>query len=457
MEKILNNLQKASNGDYIYPAGEKLSYDEIRAAITDNKDTNRKTYKRMMNLYLSKKPDDFEFKPRELGPDYHLFSGLPAYIVDTFNGFFAGIPPVLQLPDQNENEKLQDWLNYSSFVDKLNEISKQVDIYGRSYFFVYQNEEAMTNVTVLPPTHAIMVYDDTVDRAPLAFIRYSYDTDKRLLCHVYYNDEVQTYFNDDLTDTKVNVYKQIPAICFYENDEKTSVYSNIETLLNALDDALSQKANQVSYFDNAYMVISGAEFSKDHKPDFKRNRLLLLKPTNNSNGKVDAKFLSKPDADTMQENHINRLINLIFWDAKVPNPSDESFGQNASGIALQYKYQPMNEKAATKERKFTQALRALFKVVFSSGMVLSSSDKNAWRDLKFTFTRNRPLDLDSAVKTAQDAEGLVSKQTQLSLLPFVSDPSAEIEQMQKEQRDQIKNVRAASGSLTDAEKDDSDD
>lgn len=460
MKTVVNNLQVASNGDFIYPAGGKLTKDELLAAIAYNRSNLRPKYKRLMKMYLAK--DDRTQVERQLGPDNHLIADLPRYLVDTFTGYFAGIPPIFTIDDKNSNEKLQDWLGATSFVDKLNEVSKQVDVYGRSYLMIYQNEEAKTNLTVLAPTHAFLIYDDTVDRAPIAFVRYSYDALKRLLCDVYYTDEVQTYNNGDLVATKVNVYKQIPAVEFHENSEKTGLFEPVVSLIKALDKGLSQKANQIEYFDNAYLSIIGANFPKDPKtgkpivPDLRHNRLLILNPTT-AGDKPEIKFLAKPDADGMQENYLNRITKLIYQITMIPDPDDQNFGQNTSGVAMKYKYQPMSNKAATKERKFIQSLRQLFKVVFSTGTVIPDKDKDAWQTMKFTFTRNVPEDLDSAVKTAKDAEGLVSKQTQLSLLPFVQDPADEIQQVQKEQREQIENVRRASGSMTDAELGESDD
>ena len=104
MKKVLNNLQVASNGDFVYTADGKLSKEELLAAINYNRINLRPKYKKLMRLYLAK--DDRDQVQRQLGPDNHLIADLPRYLVDTFTGYFAGIPPVLQLEDKNANEKL---------------------------------------------------------------------------------------------------------------------------------------------------------------------------------------------------------------------------------------------------------------------------------------------------------------------------------------------------------------
>lgn len=458
MKSLLNNLQQASNGDYIYPAGERLSKDELLMAILTNAKM-RNGYKKMMALYLAKDNRNYN---KQFGPDHHIVVPMAKYLIDTYNGYFLGIPPVFALPNTNDNEKLQDWLNETSFVDKLSELSREVDIYGKSYLFVYQNEDAQTCITILPPTKCFMIYDDSVERAPMCFVRYTYDALKRLNFTVYYADEVQVYNDSQLADTKINVYKRVPAVQFIANDDKNSMLEPVQTLLESLNDAMSQKANQLDYFSDSYLKIIGAKFPVDPKtgkmqvPDLKTNKVLFLNPIDGSGVTPSADFISKPDGDGMQEHYIDRIVKYIYEGALVPDPTDQNFNGNQSGVSMKYKYWAMQTKSASKERKFTQSLRNLFKIVFAGGMVLPDSEKDVWRDMKFTFVRNVPTNLEGEIEAAKNAEGLVSKQTQLSLLSFVQNPQTEIEQMQKEQRDQIQNVRKASGSLTDAESDNDD-
>lgn len=452
---ILNSLQIGAQNDFMYPVDKKLSAEEIISAINYNRANLRPHYKKLMHMYLNK--DTREHEPRQLGPDNHVHVAIAKYLVDTYNGYFAGIPPTFQLPDEKDNQALQNWINYSSLADKLSALSKQVDIYGRSYAFLYQNEESNTNFTIVTPTHGLMIYDDTVEKAPLCFIRYSYDTLKRLQCDVYYKDEVQTYINDQLTDTKVNVYKQVPAVEFCATDEKIGLFEPVFDTINQLNKVLSEKANQDEDFDNALLSIIGARFPRDPKtgetkvPNLKHNRLLFMNPIDNG-VKPEIKYLAKPDADNIQEHLIKHYTDSIYNDTGIPNPYDENFGQNVSGIALQFKFNPMSNKAMSKERKFIQSLRKMFSILFNAGIIVSDNRADELNQMKFTFARNLPEDLKSEIEAAKEAEGLVSKKTQLSLLPFVSDPQAEIDQMDKEQRDQIHNVRLASGSLTDAEK-----
>lgn len=462
--KILQDRALVSrNGTFYFPRDEELTDRELMAFINYNAQHLRKMYRENMNLYTGKHP--ILNKPdKQTGDTSRLVVNLPKYITDTFAGYFVGVPPKITLEDKDLNTALQAWLKRTSFTDKLSRIARDTSIYGRSYGFIYQNEDSETRFTVSSPTRSFMVYDDTVEHKPLAFIRYAYlknQSTYQAKGYIYYKDAVYSFTKGTIDpDGKPNIYGLVPASEFDENDTKTGIFASVKTLVNALNDALSQKANQVAYFDNAYLAVMGIHLpeKKDGTPniDIKNNRFLYL-PNIDPNVNPRVEFISKPDADQMQENLIQRLTDLIYQISMVPNLNDQAFAGNSSGVALQYKILPMQNLASTKERKFTASLRRLFQAVFSKGTVIPETHSHDWDKLSFTFTRNLPQDVQTAVNNARNAEGIVSKRTQLKLLPFVDDPDSELKQIKQEQADQIKNAQEAAGGLPDYIKSDDND
>ncbi|MDK8324381.1 phage portal protein [Lactobacillus iners] len=173
-----------------------------------------------------------------------------------------------------------------------------------------------------------------------------------------------------------------------------------------------------------------------------RTHRLINVPTANA-ADIKIGFLERPDGDNVQENQLQHLNDKIYQTTGIPNLSDSNFAGNASGVAIRYKLLAMENKASNKERKFTQALRALYKVVFSIDSVINVSD--AWEDLKFKFTRNLPANLADEASTANSLNGIVSKETQLGALSIVDDPKAEMERMEEEQDQQLKKSLEVTG------------
>lgn len=447
------NDRVTDNGRFIYPAGQEMSGNELMGFISYNENIMKPIYRKNMDYYLGK--HDILNEPNDKTDNINnkLIDNKIKPLEDSYNGFFVGIPPVISVEDNAINEVVQDWNNENSFQDELNEISKQADIFGRSIVFIYQGEDMKPHLTHSSPEHAFIVYDDTVAHKPLAFVRYEIDDLKNFTeatGQVQYADKIYSFKGQEIAEdyetnsAAINPYGIVPAVEFYENEERQSVFEQIITLQDELDHVMSQKANQIAYFDNAYMYMFGVLLDTDEngnpKFDFKNNRLIYASNIDpNSDPKVG--FIEKPDADNMQENMIDHLQKSIYENTEIANLRDENFASNSSGVAMQYKLLSMQNKADSKERKFTKALRQMYRIVFQT-LFNNDSQRQSWSDLKFHFTRNLPDDISSMISAAKDAEGIVSKDTQLSLLPFVKDPQAEIEKINQEKAEGIKQVQA---------------
>lgn len=448
---------------FIFPRGQELNGNELMGFIEFNENVLGKKYRRNMKLYLGDHPILRE-ESRDNGADNRIVVNMPKYLVDTYNGFFIGIPPSIALDNGAQDQSLQDWNNREQIADKLNELSKQSDIYGRSYMYIFQDENSETSVAVSSPSHSFMIYDDTVKREPLAFVRYEIPDNlsyQEAIGTIQYADKFYSFTGAAIVpDTQANQYGKnpygiVPAIEFYENEERQGVFDSVISLINELDKATSQKANQVEYFDNAYLAMIGVQLDESQlgddgnpKIDLRNQRFLYLPNVDPNSPNPRIEFIGKPDADKMQENLIDRVNNWIFQMSMVPNLNDEAFAGNSSGVALNFKLLPMRNRASNKERKYTRALKQMYRIVFS---IIGGVDKDAWSQLKFKFTRNLPANTAEEVENAKNAEGLVSKETQLSLMGDVipDNPKAEIDRLNKEREESMKMAIRNSPSATD--------
>lgn len=455
---IAGDAYVTKNGTYIYP-NKEVDIDSLTSFILDN-EYRSAGYRKNYDLYTGQ--HDILRKPFDLHsarPDNRLVSNWANYVVDTYVGYFMGKPPKISLENDTNNEKLQDWLNLNSFQDKLTEVAKQVAVYGKSYMLAYQDEQSNTKVAVIDPSSGFMIYDTSINQKPIAFVRYS-SLNSKISGEVYTANSIQT-FSEKAFDTKEpSLFKEVPAVEFNSNSERLSLVGKIKTLVDEYDQAFSQKANQVAYFDEAYLKVLGIQLPTDDdgKPIFNLgdNKILYSPDPNAVNGDVD--FLSKPDGDTMQENMLNRLKDDIFQTAMVANLNDEAFSGNASGVAIKYKLLSMQNQAAVEERKFRISLRNLLGSVLGLGKVIGTADKEQVRkDLHFSFDRNIPLDLANEAQTAKQLTGVVSKETQLKTLDIVDDPKKEMQRIADEQAEQVKQAVKNQASAVDAVKGDSND
>ena len=142
------------------------------------------------------------------------------------------------------------------------------------------------------------------------------------------------------------------------------------------------------------------------------------------------------DADTTQENLLNRLMDLIFQVSMVANITDKDFGNTSSGVSLEFKLQPMKNLASNKERKFNRAIREMFYTISQRPQNGVVDVANVF-DIEIAFNRNLPRNVENEINNAKNAAGIVSEQTQLELLSFVENPLEEMEKKRNEEQQRL--------------------
>ena len=389
-------------------------------------------YRGIMSIYDEPTKDPWK-------PDNRLAVNFTKYIVDTFTGYFNGIPVKKSHSDKEILSKLQEFDNLNDMEDEESELAKMACIYGRAFELLYQDEETRTNVTYNTPENIFMVYDDTIKQEPLFAVRYGYDDDYKLYGEVYTKETTYAlngtmgFYN--MTEQTPNPFDDLPVVEFYFSEERMSIFESVISLVNAFNKAISEKANDVDYFSDQYLVFMGAEIDEEDAKNIKDNRLINYydKNQNNQSGsalKVDVKFLEKPDSDSETENLLDRLTKLIFQTTMVANISDESFG-SSSGVSLAYKLQAMSNLALSFQRKFQSSLNSRYKLYCE--LSTNVSNKDAWKDIEYTFTRNEPKDIKEQAETANILKGITSEETALSVISVIPDVQAEMEKIKKEE------------------------
>lgn len=379
-------------------------------------------------LYQPKKPSH--------KPDNRIVANLPKYIVDTMNGFFIGNPIKIIADDAAVSEYVEYLDAYNDQDDNNAELSKLCSIFGKGYEMYYADDKGELCITYLSPVDAFMIFDDSIVEKPLYFVRRYTDWEGNEFGSVSNSGYVRHFqitggirWTDEW---KAHNFEDVPATEYIENDERMGIYEgSVLSMVNAFNKAISEKANDVDYFADAYMKILGALVEKDDISYIRDNRVINMVGENSE--KVEVDFMAKPSNDAGQENLLNRLERLIFQVSMVANISDENFGAS-SGIALKYKLQAMSNLEKTKERKFTSGMNRRYRVLFSHPTARLKVPADAWIGLKFVFTPNFPANMLEETQIAAQMEGVTSHETQLSVLSIVDNVQEELKRIEEENK-----------------------
>lgn len=392
------------------------------------------TYRENENLYLSDHKILHAIAKDTWKPDNRLVINYAKYIVDMFNGYFIGIPATVSHDNQVISDYVNDFRKYNDMEDSESELSKLVDIFGHAFWYVYQDEDGNTRVTYNSPMNMLVVHDNSVAERPKFAVRYMIDEETSAGTGEVVTDTETIYFTLDnagdvhFSERTNHIYSKLPIIEVIENEERRGIFESVKTLLNALNKAVSEKANDVDYFADAYLKIIGMELDDEVSSSIRDNRVFNLWGENGS--QLDVDFLQKPNADQTQENLIVLLRDAIFNISMVANLSDKDFG-NSSGTALAYKLQAMDNLAKSKDRKMQSGFNRLYEVVLSVPTTQVPAD--AWSELNYKFTRNVPKNTLEEAQIVSQLNGQVSDETKLSVLSIVQDPKKELERMEDEE------------------------
>lgn len=387
-------------------------------------------YRPLLNAYMTDYAIFHEAPKPPWKPDNRIAVNFAKYIVDTMNGFFIGIPIKITCDDKAVAGYVEFLDQYNDQDDNNAELSKICSIYGKGYEMYYVDQEGKIGITYLTPMDAFMIYDDSVLERPLYFVRLYIDTDNVLHGSVSDEEKVRYFVQKGKIvweEEKAHGFSGVPATEYRENAERMGIFEPVLTMIDAYNKAISEKANDVDYFADAYLKILGTLLEEDEIKHIRDDRIINF---DGDTEKLIVEFLQKPNGDETQENLINRLEKLIFQISMVANISDENFG-TSSGIALKYKLQAMSNLAKTKERKFTSGMNRRYKLIFSNPV--SGMKEDDWVKLKFKFTPNFPANILEESQIAGNLSGITSQKTQLKVLSVVDSVDEEIQQIEKEE------------------------
>ena len=367
-------------------------------------------------------------------PDNRVVVNFPKYIVDTMNGFFIGNPVKIVAEDEAVSDYVEYLDRYNDQDDNNAELAKICSIYGNGHEMYYTDEESELCITYLDPKEAFMIYDESIIERPLFFVRRYVDREGFEYGSISDETSVRNFKVTGglrwLDEWAPHYFPGVPATEYVENGERQGIFEPVMSMVNAYNKAISEKANDVDYFADAYLKVLGTTVGNDDVQFIRDNRIVNFE--GDGSDKIIAEFMEKPNSDTTQENLLERLERLIFQISMVANISDENFG-TASGIAMKYKLQSMSNLEKTKERKFAAGMNRRYQLLF--GHPASKVPADAWIQLQYKFTPNIPANLQEEAQIASQLEGIVSHETQLKVISAVENVKGELDKIEEENKE----------------------
>ena len=354
-------------------------------------------------------------------------------IVQNYKGYLTGID-IAYTSDQ-ELDMVFDVLNYNDCHTVDSQLLQDALIYGVAYEIAYIDEWGKHRFKTLNPMTCFPIYDNTLNQDLKYAVRLYMDDlieKDSYIVEVYSDKWVRTYKSTmgfksfNLIKEEPHYFGMVPITVFQLNENRKSIFDQVITLQDAYNELLSAEVDDFQSFADAYLVLKGMMGTDpEDLADAKRTRAFMI------DSDADVSYLTKSISDTQIENMLSNINDAIHKIANSPDFNDEKLLAQ-SGIAMRYKLVGFENASSAIEAEMRKALQRRIELICAIANLKGS--ESVWRDIKITFTRNLPTNLTETAQVVNSLRGLVSDQTLLSLLPFITDTQAEMDRLAEEKQ-----------------------
>jgi SPP1 family phage portal protein len=389
-------------------------------------------------------------------PNSKLVFQFPKLIIDTSHSYLVGKPlsysnnTSLNKPEYDNTDEFVALL-HDVFIDndesyKTAELLKNCSIEGDAYEYVYISKvDGLIKFVEFPAIECIPIYDASTRELQLVIRFYQMeelfaDGRKEIFYKIeIYDNEYVKYYEMrngavvmDLEKTPfAHQLKEVPVIHYKNNSISNSDYGlsdleDVKTLVTEFEDRSSDLSNTLQYNTNPLLKLTNCIIDEQQFAEMVASRIIQL-----PEGATADYLVWNQNIPALKE-HLDKIEDSIYTFSFTPKLyRDNSDGNPMSGISIKMKFSSADLKANTKERNYRLGLKKRVRLIAKLTNMLEGKNYN-WRDVDILFNRSIPQNLLELAQIAVQLKGLVSDETLLGTIPFVTDVKTEEDRMKKQ-------------------------
>lgn len=343
---------------------------------------------------------------------------------------------------RTDNDSLiKDIEYYTAHWNELHDtdVMKYLLIFTQVYELYYIDSNADFCSKIIKPTEGYAYYDKASGKVLFFIHAFKNDFDTTISYIDVYTEGYIYHFDNKFNEIAVpteNIFGEVPVTIGALSQEGTddSLYKDIKGLQDAFETNLSDVANEISDFRNAYLLFKNAQVDEDNIPDMKKLGVIQFPQPGG-----DASWLIKNINDTFIQNTLDRYEDTMYQIACHIN-HNEKLQSNLSGVTLQSRLIVLENKCNLEIKAHKNIVKNRMRFLFSY-LDLKKNKNYDYKDVKALYTPNIPSDdLATAQMLSQSPEGVISKDTARGLYSFINNKVAEAEKVKKEQEESLPNI-----------------
>ena len=415
-------------------------------AIMQKKFKNKQYYDGQHAILSRKREKDL--------PDVRVVCNHAKDITDTATGYFMGNPITYSNTEDADIEALLVAFDKANTDDVDADNAQDMSIFGLAYEYVYakkdKSEPACKNIS---PLSTFIVVDDTIEENELFGVYYypkKNDAEDIIQWVATISTQNYKWVLNILNDPKLvqeltekpeqHFFGGIQIIEYLNNKEAIGDFEQQIPLIDAYNTLMSDRVTDKEQFIDAILVLYGAILGEDEEEAKEAQDALHKKKLIELPADAKAEYLTRALDENGVEVLRKALKEDIYTFSHIPNLTDENFAGNASGVAMEYKLLGLEMVTKTKERYYKKGLQRRIEM-FCNFLNMKALAMEAGSVVP-SFSRSLPKNLQELATTLYNLKDLVSMKTLLKQIPFVEDPDAEIEEVEKAAEEAVKRQQA---------------
>ncbi len=403
----------------------------------------RQRLKKLKSYYMGEHAILNHERRNKNAPNFKTVANHAKDIADTATGYFMGNAVKYNNTAEGDIESLLVAFDGAEIdqVDAQNALN--MAIYGRAYEYIYA-KEGLTELdsTSVDPENVFLVYDDSIERKVL-FAVYYYEIKDDTKDATKYQAEVFTqnlHYHIVLRDSSTGTTQdeqvephnlgQVPIIEYRNNHFAIGDYEQQISLIDAYNSLMGNRVNDKEQAVESILVLYGAQLADNQEEAREAMSILAEEGLLELPADAKADFLKNALDENATEILRKALKEDIYTFSHVPNLTDENFAGNSSGVAMEFKLLGLEMITKTKEANYKRGIRQRISI-FAHYLGMQQIALEA-HSIVPQFSRGLPKNLLELSQIINNLEGKVSLRQLISLLPFVEDPDAELEELEEE-------------------------
>lgn len=393
----------------------------LGAAVGEFLRTVRPDRQRLYDYYRGEQPVNKGEAVRGR-PNNLLRAPFPRYITEVHTGYFLGIPPALAYGEAAAGERYAALSRDLDLPHLYFDLGRDLSICGAGFALVWA-ERSGVRLCRCDPCDCFAIRSGEAGSPLLAAVRLLAGGKGETRGVLYTAERLIPFVWDGIGVTlgtaEENLLHTIPLLPFYNNCQGVGDFEMVTGLVDAYNVLLSGALDDMQSVANAFLALYGMQGTTQKDID-NANRTRILSLSEGGRAEFVVKNLNHEALGQLETNLRRSILQLSM----TPDLCDEHFAGNSSGVALQYKLWGIEQVRAAKERTFTDGLRGLL-AVLTAGELLMGRNIDLTGGMA-TFYKNLPQDNSALAETLLSLSPVLSAQTILENLPWVTDVQEEL-------------------------------